>query len=95
MLSAFLDVQARTAYSACMQYTLRNIPPNLDEVLRARAREEGKSLNEVALETLLAGLGLAGEPVKRRDLSDIAGTWIEDPEIAKAFEDQRRIDLWR
>jgi len=78
-----------------MQYTLRNIPPNLDEVLRARAREEGKSLNEVALETLLAGLGLAGEPVKRRDLSDIAGTWIEDPEIAKAFEDQRRIDLWR
>jgi len=80
-----------------MQYTLRNIPPNLDEVLRARAREEGKSLNEVALETLLAGLGLAGEPVKRRDLSDIAGTWVEDPEIVKAFEDQRRIDpdLWR
>jgi hypothetical protein len=80
-----------------MQYTLRNIPPYLDEALRSRAREEGKSLNEVALETLLAGMGLAGEPIKRRDLSDIAGTWVDDPEIDAALEDQRRIDsdLWR
>jgi plasmid stability protein len=80
-----------------MRYTLRNIPPHLDEALRARAREEGKSLNEVALETLLAGSGLAGEPAKRRDLSDIAGTWVDDPETTRAFEEQRRIDpdLWR
>jgi plasmid stability protein len=80
-----------------MQYTLRNIPPYLDEALRTRAREEGKSLNEVALETLLSGMGLAGEPIKRRDLSDIAGTWVDDPETDTALEDQRRIDpdLWR
>jgi plasmid stability protein len=80
-----------------MQYTLRNIPPILDEALRSRARDEGKSLNEVAIETLLAGVGLAGEPVKRRDLSDIAGTWADDPEVTEALEDQRRIDpeLWR
>jgi hypothetical protein len=80
-----------------MQYTLRNVPPLLDEALRERARERGKSLNEVALETLLTGLGLVNEPTKRRDLSDIAGSWAADPETDAAFEDQRRIDpdLWR
>jgi plasmid stability protein len=81
----------------CMQYTIRNIPPYLDEALRARARERGKSLNEVTVEVLLADLGLTGEPIKRRDLSDIAGTWVSDPEVDEALQDQRRIDpeLWR
>jgi hypothetical protein len=80
-----------------MQYTLRNVPPYLDEALRQRARERGKSLNEVTLEALLTSLGLAGEPVKHRDLGDIAGTWISDPEIDEALADQRRIDpeMWR
>jgi len=40
----------------------------------------------------------AGNPLpKKRDLSDIAGTWVEDPEFDAALEDQSRIDweLWR
>jgi hypothetical protein len=80
-----------------MQYTLRNVPPLLDEALRKRARDQGKSLNEVALEALQSGVGLTGEPVKRRDLGDISGSWIDDPEIDEALADQRRIDpdLWR
>lgn len=80
-----------------MQYTLRNIPPALDKALRTRAREEGESLNEVAIETLLAGLGLTGTPIKRRDLGDIAGSWTRDPKIDEALQEQRRIDpeLWR
>ena len=80
-----------------MQYTLRNVPPLLDEALRARAREEGKSLNEVTIEVLRTGLGLKGVPVKHRDLSDVVGTWVADPELEEALEDQRRIDpeLWR
>jgi plasmid stability protein len=92
-----LDVQAVSAYNACMQYTIRNIPPYLDEALRARAHEKGKSLNEVTVEALLAGLGLTGEHIKRRDLSDIAGSWVSDPGVEEALEDQRRIDpeLWR
>ncbi len=79
-----------------MQYTLRNVPPFLDEALRQRARAAGKSLNEVALEILRDGLGLAGEPVRRRDLSDIAGSWVGEPEIDEALQDQRRVDpdLW-
>jgi len=80
-----------------MQYTLRNVPPHLDEALRRRAEEQGKSLNEVTLDVLLTGAGLAGEPVKHRDLGDIAGTWVDDPEIDKALAAQRRVDpeLWR
>lgn len=80
-----------------MQYTLRNVPPLLDEALREKAREEGKSLNEVTIEALLVGVGLAGQPVKRRDLSDIAGSWVDDPATDEILQEQRRIDpeLWR
>lgn len=80
-----------------MQYTIRNIPSHLDRTLRKRARELKKSLNEVTLEALLLGTGLRDTPVRQRNLGDIAGTWVEDPEIDAALEDQRRIEpeLWR
>jgi len=80
-----------------MQYTLRDIPPTLDSELRRRAKEEGKSLNAVAVEALLRGAGLSGTPIRQRDLSDIAGTWQEDPEFDQAIADQDRVDehLWR
>jgi plasmid stability protein len=90
-------MQAPYAYVACMQYTLRNIPPAVDEALRQRARDEGRSLNEVAIDALTRALGLADAPVRHRDLGDVAGTWEDDPAIDDALEDQRRIDpeLWR
>ena len=85
------------AFEALVQYTLRNVPPELDAALRERARQEGRSLNEVALEALRRDTGLLGERPKRRDLSSFAGTWAEDPAVEEAFADQRRIDerLWR
>jgi hypothetical protein len=80
-----------------MQYTLRNIPAVLDEAIRRRAREEGKSLNEVAIEALMRALGLQGEPRRQRDLSGIAGSWQPDPDTDDALEEQRCIDaeLWQ
>ncbi|MBY0495978.1 MAG: hypothetical protein K2Y23_17355 [Cyanobacteria bacterium] len=80
-----------------MQYTIRGIPPEVDQALRKRARSTGKSLNETALEALADGAGVAGTSRKRRDLSDIVGTWVPDPEFEEALADQRRIDedLWR
>jgi hypothetical protein len=79
-----------------MQYTLRGIPKLLDHTLRERARQEGKSLNEVAVQALERGSGLEGEPIKRRDLRDLAGRWREDPEFDRAIADQDRVDpeLW-
>ena len=80
-----------------MQYTLRGIPPAVDSALRERARQTGKSLNVIASEALVEGVGVTGAPRKRRDLSDIAGTWVEDPEFDAALVDQDRIDdeLWK
>lgn len=96
LAASALDKQALAAYSAGMkQYTLRNVPAEVDQALRRAAREQGKSLNQVAVETLRQAVGV--EPGKRRDLSDLVGSWKDDPETAAALEDQRRIDpeLWR
>jgi len=94
--AAALARRACTAYTSCMQYTIRNIPKGLDALLRRRAREEQKTLNQVALEGLLRAFGLAEEVESRRDLTDIAGTWDDDPAVEAALADQRAIDedLW-
>ncbi|MGB0065303.1 MAG: hypothetical protein WBP85_12725 [Terracidiphilus sp.] len=80
-----------------MQYTIRNIPDYLDAVLRDAARREGKSLNEMAVAALVRGAGLSEPERVKRDLSDIAGTWQEDPAFDSAIRDQQKIDeaMWR
>lgn len=80
-----------------MRYTIRGIPPALDAALRERARTAGKSLNETILEALMEGAGLTGVRRKRRDLSDIAGTWQPDEEFeaARAAHDKVDEDLWK
>ena len=79
-----------------MQYTIRGITPQIDETARERAKAEGKSLNDVALEALVNGLGLR-EDVVRRDLSDVAGTWKKDAalEAALAARDRVETGLWK
>jgi hypothetical protein len=80
-----------------MQYTLRDVPQALDAELRRRAKRDGKSLNEVTLETLARGAGLTREAVRYRTLSDLAGTWKEDPEFDEAVAEQHAVDrdLWK
>ena len=85
------------AYNLCMQYTIRNIPEVLDAALRRSAREQGKSLNKVAIEALARGSGLGESRHRQRDLSDIAGSWRSDPAFDSALAAQDAIDaeLWR
>lgn len=80
-----------------MQYTIRNVPETLDAALRRAARERGESLNEVAIEALARGAGVAGERGQQRDLSDIADTWRKDPAFDSAVAAQDTIDeeMWR
>jgi plasmid stability protein len=80
-----------------MQYTIRNLPALLDEAIRKRAKEEGKSLNTVAVEALMQAFGLRGGAPVHRDLSDLAGTWVEDAAVDEALRAQRGIDdeMWR
>lgn len=90
-------MNAYIEYNKCMQYTIRNIPDYLDATLRDVARREDKSLNEVAVAALVRGAGLAERERVKRDLSDIAGTWQEDPAFDSAIQEQRKIDeaIWR
>ena len=74
-----------------MRYTLRNVPESLDRVLRERARSQSKSLNEFILEVLQRAARV-DELRVQRDLSDIIGTWQDDPEIDRALADQRQVD---
>lgn len=80
-----------------MQYTVRGIPEVVDKAVRERAREEGKSLNEVTVEALADGLGLGEESIVRRDLSDIVGTWKREVSVDAALAAQDIVDeaLWR
>ena len=80
-----------------MQYTIRNVPSSLDAALRRRAHEQGRSLNEVAIEALARGAGVSGERGRQRELDDIAGTWRRDPAFDSALAAQDTVDedLWR
>jgi plasmid stability protein len=71
-----------------MRYTIRGIPSTVDAALRQRARAGGKSLNEAAVDALTEATGIAGRPRKRRDLTDIAGTWKADKATESALADQ-------
>lgn len=85
------------AYNRRMQYTIRNVPKVLDAALRRRAQEQAKSLNEVVIEALAAGVGVSGERSRQRDLHDIAGTWHSDHEFDEAIAAQDTVDrkMWQ
>jgi plasmid stability protein len=80
----------------CMQYTIRNVSPELDRALKARAKELGKSVNQVALEALAQGVG---QPVRRRNLRQMPGAWSrrDAAELDAFLTRHRKIDeeLWR
>ncbi len=81
-----------------MQHTiLRKIPGPLDAALHRRAQEQGKSLNEVAVEALVRGAGVAGERHRQRDLRDIAGTWRSEREFDRPMVAQDTFDreVWQ
>ncbi|MCC6902634.1 MAG: hypothetical protein IT377_26920 [Polyangiaceae bacterium] len=79
-----------------MQYTIRNIPPELDRALKARAKKMGRSVNQVALEALARSVG---QPVKRRSLRGMPGSWStrEAAQLDEFLAKHRRIDeeLWK
>ncbi len=79
-----------------MQYTIRNVPEYLDTALRSTARQQGKSLNEAAVQALVRGAGLSEGPRRKRDLGDLAGSWREDKAFDRALAAQDTVDeeLW-
>ncbi len=80
-----------------MQYTIRGVPPAVDEAIRERARAEGKSINDIAVAALTDGVGLGAADIVRRDLSDVAGTWVDETDVNAAIAAQDQVDesLWK
>ncbi len=79
------------------QYTIRYIPLQVDRVLRRRAKEAGKSFNQVALEALASGAGESLRP--QRDFTGIVGSLSkrEADQLEEEIARQRQIDpeLWK
>jgi plasmid stability protein len=81
------------------QITIRGVPEHIERAIRRKAADEHKSINRTVNELLQRALGLESAGQKRRDLSDLSGSW--DQEEAEAFENATRIfeeidkEVWR
>ena len=93
-------MQAKNEYIVGMktkrfQYTIRDVPEQVNEALRIYAAEERISLNQAAVDILAKGLGVTGREVYH-DLDHLAGAWVEDPEFDRAIEGMDKVDpeMW-
>ena len=79
------------------QYTIRNIPIRVDRVLRRRAKESGKSFNQVVVEALAEGAGEPGQSYDDLDFMIGSMTASQAEALNKEIAVQRHIDpkLWR
>ena len=80
------------------QITLRQIPDVLDKQLRSLAGKNQTSLNKVILSLLLKNLGLSANSNKKRDLTELCGTWTTNQyeEFQRNTEQFNQIDseIW-
>jgi hypothetical protein len=81
--------------------SLRNIPPEVENAIRAKARQKKISVNRAVIELLEERVGILKERRKtvHDDLDELAGVW--SAREAKAFQQVVEIarqidkDLWR
>ena len=80
-----------------MQYTIRQVPERIDQLIRQRAKQSNKSLNAVLLEILERGVGAADQPAEYHDLDKLIGSWVDDPDFDAAMKTFESIDeaLWK
>ena len=81
--------------------TLRNIPPEVQKAIRAKARQKRISVNRAVIELLEERVGILNTRKKsaHHDLDDLAGSWTaaENKSFQKAVGSARVTDedLWR
>ena len=81
------------------QITLRDVPRELDHRLRELARAQNKSLNRTIIGVLIESLHLGDGRDRKRDMSDLAGTW--SAEEAEEFDANTRVfeqlddEMWK
>ena len=79
-----------------LQYTVRDVPVELDRRLRDSARHMNRSLNQTVVDLLARAAGTA-EMTTYKDLDSFFGSWTADVRVDQALAEQRKIDkkLWR
>ena len=82
--------------------TLRGVDPDIAEKLKATAKNQGKSVNQLAIDLIKESLGLKKEKKYSRrhtDLDDLFGRWSDDEfnQIMDKIAQERQIDpeLWK
>jgi len=81
--------------------TIRGIEPELDRVIKSRAKQNNLSVNQWILQALKKVTGMGKEPVfkKHTDLDGLAGGWSK--EEVKSFQKNTQIferideDVWK
>lgn len=78
--------------------TLRQIPDDVMDELRASAESTGQSLNKTAIALLRQAVGLDDAASRKRDISGIVGRW--DSKDLREFEENTKMfesideELW-
>lgn len=80
-----------------MQYTIRDIPKDLDRALRTQAKAQGKSLNRTIVDALKLGTGCSTASQVHTDLDWAIGRWVEDAGFDAAIRQQDTVNPedWR
>lgn len=80
-----------------VQYTVRQVPCELDRRLRKLAKQRGMSLNAFVVECLSREADLSPEQPRYHDLDHLIGKLVYDEELEAALQDQRKIDeeMWK
>lgn len=82
---------------ATIQYTIRQVPEEVDAKLRELAVKEECSLNYMVLDTLARAAGASEKPLAFHDLDSLAGSWVDDKAFDRAMEAFEQVDegLWK
>jgi len=80
-----------------IQYTIRNIPPAVDRVIRKRSKQSGKSFNQTVVELLSMQTFGTVQPPSENDFDWLFGADTLDDSFDEAIKDLSQIDekLWQ
>lgn len=80
-----------------IQYTIRNIPPAVDRVIRKRAQSSGKSFNQTVVELLTLQTFGTTKPKPENDFDWLFNRQTLDDTFDEAVKDMSRVDekLWQ
>lgn len=83
-------------YMPTIQYTIRNIPEPVDQALRKRAAQSGKSFNQTVIEALNLQVFDTPSPPKADDFAWLRGVNTLDSKFGSAIADISAVDeqLW-